>query len=54
MIHHTPTSFMKRNILISARSLNGAVGDQNLCLMQFNVRSVRKKVDEMAYFLTQL
>ena len=35
-------------------SLNGAVGDQNLCILHFNVRSIQKNVDKLANLLTQL
>ena len=35
-------------------SLNGAVGDQSLYLMHFNVRSIQKNVDLLANLLTQL
>ena len=35
-------------------SLNGAVGDQNLYLMHFNVRSIQKNVDKLVNLLTQL
>ena len=35
-------------------SLNGAVGDQSLYLMHFNVRSIQKNVNKLANLLTQL
>ena len=47
-------NFFHKSEYFDISSLNGAVGDQNLYLMHFNVRSIQKNVDEPANLLTQL